>query len=115
MNTDSNPFAGDEPKAAARLADLARDFDLAEAAGGASRTGSVFGGSDQGAAPAAFPPPRPRLGVNSLGPTLGAQSTGSAAATDTRLAEEEEAKHNDSKSRKKPSAGALEESVGRNV
>ena len=56
------------PKAAAGQADLARDFDLAEAAGRTSRTGSVFGGSEQGAAPAAFPPPRLGLGVNPLGP-----------------------------------------------
>ena len=51
MNNDPNPFAGYEPNATGELEDLGGDFDLAGAAG----TGSVLGGSDQGAAPTQFP------------------------------------------------------------
>ena len=42
--------------------DPGSDFNLAGAAGRAARTGSVFGGSDQGTT--AFPPPWPGLGLN---------------------------------------------------
>ena len=43
---------------------------LAGAAGRAPRTGSVFGGSDQGT----FPPPWPGLGMNPPGPALRAET-----------------------------------------
>ena len=66
-NNDANPFAGYEPNAAAGQEDLGGDFNLAGAAGRATRTGSVFGRSDDGAASAAFPPPWPGLGLNPLG------------------------------------------------
>ena len=55
-NTDANPFVGYEPIATGGIEDLGGDFDLAGAAGRAPRTGSVFGGSDQGR------PPWPGLG-----------------------------------------------------
>ena len=70
MNNDANPFAGYEPKTTAGPEDLGGDFDLAGAAGRAARTGSVFGGSDQGAASTQFPPPWPGLGMDPLGPTF---------------------------------------------
>ena len=54
--------------------DPARDFDLAGAVGRAARTGSVFGGSDRGAASTQFPPPMPALGMKPLGPTFGAET-----------------------------------------
>ena len=58
MNTDANPFAGYEPNTTDGTEDLGGDFDLA----GAARTGSVFGGSDQGTASSQFPPPWPGQG-----------------------------------------------------
>ena len=51
MNNDANFFTGYEPNTTGGPEDLGRDFDLAGAAGRAARTGSVFGGIDQGAAP----------------------------------------------------------------
>ena len=68
--SSANPFAGYEPSAAAGQEDLKGDFNLAGAADGATRTGSVFGRSDQGAASAAFPPPWPGLGLNPPGPNV---------------------------------------------
>ena len=62
MNTDANPFGGYEPNTTGGTEDLVGDFDLAGAAGRAARTGSVFGGSDQGTASSQFPPPWPGLG-----------------------------------------------------
>ena len=66
-NNDAKPLAGYEPSAAAGQEDLGGDFNLAGTAGRAARTGCVYGGSDQGAASAAFPPPWPVLGLNPLG------------------------------------------------
>ena len=74
MNTDANPFAGDEPNTTGVAEDLGGDFDLAGAAGRAARTGSVFGGSDQGTASSQFPPPWRGLGMNPLGPTFRAET-----------------------------------------
>ena len=68
MNNDANPFAVYEPNTAAGPEDLGNTFDLARAAERAARTGSVFGGSDPGAASTQFPPPSPGLGMNPLGP-----------------------------------------------
>ena len=74
MNFDANPFAGYEPNTTGGTEDLGSDFDLAGAAGRAARTGSVFGGSDQGTASSQFPPPWPGLGMNPLGPTFSAET-----------------------------------------
>ena len=77
-----------EPNAAAGKDDI----NLAGAAARAARTGSVFEGSDQGAASTAFPPPWPGLGLNLLGPTFRAETEhGAAAPTGPPLREEEEA------------------------
>ena len=74
MNTEPNPFAGYEPNTTGGTEDLEGDFDLAGAAGRAARTGSVFGGSDQGTASPQFPPSWPGLGMNPLGPTFRAET-----------------------------------------
>ena len=58
MNNDANPIAN----AGAGQEDLGVDFSLAGAAEG--------GGSDQGAASAAFPPPCLGLGLNPRGPAF---------------------------------------------
>ena len=83
MNNDANPVTCYEPNAAAGQGNLGSDFTLAGAAERAARTGSVFGGSDQGAASAAFPPPWPGLGLNLLGPTFRAETQHGAAADPT--------------------------------
>ena len=74
MNFDANPFADCEPNTTGGTEDLGGDFGLAGAAGRAARTGSVFGGSDQGTASSQFPPPRPGLGMNPVGPTFRAET-----------------------------------------
>ena len=79
MNNDANPCAGFEPSAAAGQEDLRGDFSLAGAGGRAARSGSVFGGGDQGAASMAFPPPWPRLRLNPFGPTFRAETQHKAA------------------------------------
>ena len=91
MNNDANPFAGYEPNAAAGE-DLGGDLNLAGAAGRDARTGSVLGRSDQGAAPAALPPPWPGLGLNPCGPTFRAETQHGVAADRTTppLPEKEE-------------------------
>ena len=89
MNNDGNPFGGYEPNAAAGQHDPGGDFNLAGGAGRAARTGSVFGGSDQGTT--AFPPPWPGLGLNPLGFRAETQHGATAAdTTDPPLPEEEE-------------------------
>ena len=74
MNTDANPFADYEPNTTGGTEDPGGDIDLAGAAGRAARTGSVFGGSDQGIASSQFTPPWPGLGMNPLGPTFRAET-----------------------------------------
>ena len=70
MNTDANPFASDGPNTTGGTEDFEGDIDLA----GAERTGSVVGGSDQGAASSQFPPPWPGLAMNPLRPTFRAET-----------------------------------------
>ena len=67
-------------------------MDLAEAAGRAARTGSVFGGSNQGAASTQFPAPWPGLGMDPLGPTFRAETQHGTAVDPTvpPLPEEDE-------------------------
>ena len=70
----TNPFSNYEPNATGGPEDPRGDPDLAGAAGRAARTGSVFGGSDQGAASAQFPPPWAGPGMHPLVPTFRAET-----------------------------------------
>ena len=70
LNDDANSFARYEPNTTDGPEDHGGDFDLAGVAWRAARTGSVYGGNNQGAVSTQCSPPWSGLGMNLLGPTL---------------------------------------------